>query len=66
MSFNDIFKNSFMERNVEFSILDTLISLVLAYALGMFIYFIYKKTYQGVMFSQSFGVSLIALTMISR
>ena len=65
MSFNDIFKNSFMERNVEFSILDTLISLVLAYALGMFIYFIYKKTYQGVMFSQSFGVSLIALTMIS-
>ena len=34
MSFNDIFKNSFMERNVEFSILDTLISLVLAYALG--------------------------------
>ncbi|MBQ2278470.1 MAG: DUF4956 domain-containing protein [Clostridia bacterium] len=65
MSFNDIFKNSFMERAVEFSILDTLISLVLAYALGMFIYFIYKKTYQGVMFSQSFGVSLIALTMIS-
>ncbi|MGN1345920.1 MAG: DUF4956 domain-containing protein [Eubacteriales bacterium] len=65
MSFNDIFKNSFMERAVEFSIVDTLISLVLAYALGMFIYFIYKKTYQGVMFSQSFGVSLIALTMIS-
>ena len=44
---------------------DTLISLVLAYALGMFIYFIYKKTYQGVVFSRSFGVSLIALTMIS-
>ncbi|MBQ7312767.1 MAG: DUF4956 domain-containing protein, partial [Clostridia bacterium] len=65
MSFNDIFKNSFMERAVEFSIVDTLISLVLAYALGMFIYFIYKKTYQGGMFSQSFGVSLIALTMIS-
>lgn len=65
MSFNDIFKNSFMERAVEFSIVDTLISLVLAYAIGMFIYFIYKKTYQGVMFSQSFGVSLIALTLIS-
>ncbi len=65
MGFNDIFKNSFMERAVEFSIVDTLISLVLAYAIGMFIYFIYKKTYQGVMFSQSFGVSLVALTLIS-
>lgn len=65
MSFNDIFKNSFLERAASFSIIDTIISLVLAYALGMFIYFVYKKTYQGVMFSRSFGVSLIALTMIS-
>lgn len=65
MSFNDIFKNSFLERAASFSIVDTIISLVLAYALGMFIYFVYKKTYQGVMFSRSFGVSLIALTMIS-
>ena len=65
MNFNDIFKNSFLENTVQFSIVDTLISLVLAYALGMFIYFIYKKTYQGVVFSRSFGVSLIALTMIS-
>lgn len=65
MNFNDIFKNSFLENTVQFSVVDTLISLVLAYALGMFIYFIYKKTYQGVVFSCSFGVSLIALTMIS-
>lgn len=65
MSFNDIFKNSFLERAASFSIVDTLISLVLAFALGMFIYFVYKKTYQGVMFSQSFGVSLVALTMIA-
>lgn len=65
MSFNDIFKNSFLENTIQFSIVDTLISLVLAYALGMFIYFVYKKTYLGVMFSRSFGVSLVALTMIS-
>lgn len=65
MSFNDIFKNSFLENTIQFSIVDTLISLVLAYVLGMFIYFVYKKTYLGVMFSRSFGVSLVALTMIS-
>lgn len=65
MNFNDIFKNSFLENTVQFSIIDTIVSLVLAFGLGMFIYFIYKKTFQGVMFSRSFGVSLVALTMIS-
>ena len=65
MSFKDIFKNSFLENTVSFSVVDTLISLVLAFGIGMFIYFIYKKTYQGVIFSRSFGVSLVALTMIS-
>lgn len=65
MTFKDIFKNSFLEGAVEFSLADTLIALVLAYAIGMFIYFVYKKTYLGVLFSRSFGVSLVAMTMIS-
>lgn len=38
---------------------------MLAFALGLFIFFVYKKTYMGVMYSSSFGVTLIALTMIS-
>jgi len=65
MSFRDIFKNSFLEGMAEFSLADTLIALVLAYAIGMFIFFVYKKTYLGVLFSRSFGVSLVAMTMIS-
>ncbi|MBQ4351529.1 MAG: DUF4956 domain-containing protein [Clostridia bacterium] len=65
MSFNDIFKNSFLENATQFSVVDTLISIVLAFAIGMFIYFIYKKTYQGVMFNRQFGISLVALTMIA-
>ncbi len=65
MSFRDIFKNSFLEGTAQFSLADTLIALVLAYALGMFIFFIYKKTYLGVLYSRSFGVSLVALTMVS-
>ena len=47
------------------SILDMAIALVLSFLLGMFIFYVYKKTYAGVMFSSSFGVTLIALTMIS-
>ena len=65
MSFRDIFKNSFLDDTVQFSLADTLIALVLAYVLGMFIYFVYKKTYLGVLYSRSFGVSLVAMTMIS-
>ena len=35
------------------------------FVLGLFIFLIYKKTYQGVMYSDSFGVSLIAMSMIT-
>ena len=41
------------------------LAMALAFALGLFIFLIYKKTYQGVMYSSSFGVTLVALTMIS-
>ena len=37
----------------------------LAFGIGMFIFLIYKKTFSGVMYSSSFGVTLVALTMIS-
>ena len=65
MSFNDIFKSSFLENVTAVSITDMAIALVLSFCLGMFIFFVYKKTYSGVMFSQAFGGSLIAMTMIT-
>lgn len=65
MSFNDIFKSSFMENVTAVSITDMSIALVLSFFLGLFIFFVYKKTYAGVMFSQAFGGSLIAMTMIT-
>ncbi|MBQ7613899.1 MAG: DUF4956 domain-containing protein [Butyrivibrio sp.] len=65
MTFKDIFKSSFLENVTSISIFDMALALVLAFAIGMFIYLIYKKTYQGVMYSSSFGVTLVALTMIS-
>ena len=65
MTFNDIFKSSFLENIASVSILDMVIALVLAFGLGMFIFLVYKKTYQGVMYSSSFGTTLVALTMIT-
>ena len=65
MTFNDIFKSSFLENVASVSILDMVIALVLAFGLGMFIFLVYKKTYSGVMYSASFGVTLVALTLIT-
>ncbi len=66
MNFNDIFKSSFLDNITSVSILDMLISLALAFGLGLFVFLIYKKTFSGVMYSSSFGVTLIALTMITN
>ena len=65
MTFRDIFKSSFLDSITSVSIVDMVIALVLAFALGMFIFLVYKKTFSGVMYSSSFGVTLIALTMIT-
>ena len=65
MSFNDIFKSSFLENVTAVSITDMALALVLSFCLGLFIFLVYKKTYAGVMFSQAFGGALIAMTMIT-
>ena len=65
MSFSDIFKSSFLENVSAVSPLDMALTIVLAFGIGLFIFFVYKKTFQGVMYSSSFGVTLIALTMIT-
>ena len=65
MSFNDIFKSSYLENVTSVGIIDMSIALILAFCLGMFIFYTYKKTYSGVMYSSNFGVTLVALTMIS-
>ena len=65
MSFRDVFKSSFLADVSAISILDMALALLLAFGVGLFIFFIYKKTYAGVMYSSSFGVTLVALTMIT-
>ena len=65
MTFQDIFKSSFLENVSSVSLLDMGIALALAFCLGLFIFMVYKKTFNGVMYSSSFGVTLVALTMIT-
>ena len=65
MSFNDIFKSSFLENVSEFSILDTVIGLAVALVIGLFIFIIYKKTLTGVMYSSGFALTLVGLSLVT-
>ncbi|HOG00642.1 MAG: hypothetical protein BWY35_01695 [Firmicutes bacterium ADurb.Bin248] len=57
-TFSDIFRTTL-------SPLQVVATLVIALAIGLFLFFIYRKTFGGVMYSRNFNVSLIMLTMVS-
>ena len=65
MTFQDIFKSSFLEHIDSIPMLDMAIALALAFLMGLFLFFVYKKSYSGVMYSPSFGVTLVALCLIT-
>ena len=65
MTFNDIFKSSFLESITEFSAADTLIAMVAALVIGMFIFVVYKKTFNSVMYSTGFAMTLVGMTMVT-
>ncbi len=64
----DIIKKSVLdnfEMSGELTLTDVLVTLALAFVLGLFIYFIYRLIFSGVIFVKSFGTSLIMLTMVT-
>lgn len=63
ISFEDIFKSSILEKTSNFSIIDSLIGLLVAFSVGLFIYYVYKKTFSGVIYSHTFNISLIIISM---
>ena len=65
MTFQDIFKSDFLENINSIPMFDMVLALALAFLLGLFIFFIYKSSYSGVMYSDSFGVTLVALSLIT-
>lgn len=65
MGINDILSSTLLNNITSVSILDMIIAMGLAFAIGLFIFLIYKKTFSGVMYSSNFGVTLVALTLVS-
>ncbi len=65
MTFSDIFKSNFLDNITSVSMFDMVVALTLAFAMGILIFYAYKKSFSGVMYSSSFGLLLITLPMIT-
>ena len=65
MTFHDIFKSSFLQNITEFSVVDTIIGMAFALAIGLFIFVVYKKTFAGVMYSSGFAMALVGLALVT-
>lgn len=58
--------STFLAKFAEVNYLDVLLAFVVSLAMGLFIYAIYRMTFAGVMYSRSFGISLVAMTLITN
>lgn len=62
---DNILNFNFLSKAASISIVDIVVALVISFCIGLFIFFVYKKTFNGVMYSASFGISLIAMNLIT-
>ena len=65
MSFSDVFKGRFLSQVSNISMGEAFITLLVAIALGLVIFVVYKHTYNGVMYSRSFNMSLLLMVVIT-
>ncbi|MCL2045687.1 MAG: DUF4956 domain-containing protein [Oscillospiraceae bacterium] len=62
---DQLFSFNFLDKAASFSLIDIAVAMLISFSLGLFIYFIYTKTFKGVMYSSSFGITLITMTLIT-
>jgi len=70
LNFSDLIKKKYLEElgglgNLSINVGRILLALLLALALGFLIYYVYKKTFQGVVYSRSFNFSLVLTAMVT-
>ncbi len=71
LTFQDIFKRSFLEAGGLFQTMNTQTLLracgyiLLSVIIGLIIYWLYRKTYAGVVYSRAFATSLLGMTVLT-
>jgi uncharacterized membrane protein YhiD involved in acid resistance len=64
MTWEDFLKNTDFFA-ADLSVTSIVMTLLFSFALGLFIFYIYRLSYKGVMYSKTFNVTLIAMSMIT-
>lgn len=67
MSVRDFIKKSILESGVfaQYNLPQLMLAMALALVMGCLIYQVYKKFYSGVIFSRSFAVTLVGMTVLT-
>lgn len=67
INFNDIIKKSFLNMDSfnSVTILEIFFGTFASFLVGLFIYYVYKKSFRSVVYSHNFNVTLVLMTMIT-
>ncbi len=69
VTFADVLQKSFIAMSMgstdRITTLNIIINISMSFLVGMFIFFIYKKTYQGVLYQRSFNISLVLASAVT-
>ncbi|UFJ41053.1 DUF4956 domain-containing protein [Brevibacillus humidisoli] len=67
INFQDIFKKSVLnlESFQTISLLDTLLGLLISFLIGMFIYYVYRVCFRGVVYSHNYNITFVLMTIIT-
>jgi uncharacterized membrane protein YhiD involved in acid resistance len=65
-TFSDIIKNSITDNFVnDIDLSKIIITMAISFLIGFFIYLLYKRVFSGVLYSKSFNVSLLGMTLVT-
>jgi uncharacterized membrane protein YhiD involved in acid resistance len=65
-TFSDIIKNSITNNFVnDVDLSKIIITMAISFLIGFFIFLLYKRVFSGVLYSRSFNVSLIGMTLVT-
>lgn len=65
MRFTDLFTSDILARVTSVKLMDMVLCVALSFLLGLFIFYVYKRTFRGVMYSSGFGLTLVGLCMVA-
>jgi len=69
VTFADILQKSFIAMSMgstdRITTINIIVNISMSFLIGMFIFFIYKKTYQGVLYQKSFNISLVLASAVT-